>query len=132
MMAAEVQLPSIESTSETCSGCGEALNLLENHLKLQAKTERAVVVTQPRSEWEAVASGEERTPEAILAALDADEEEETVSYLGWRSGAGELVRVHNGKCAAAYLKKEFSDEKPKLKLFKAGEDDYETVGRGTD
>jgi hypothetical protein len=126
------ETPSIESTSETCAGCGKTLSLLENYLKIAVKTERAVIVEQPLSEWQAIVSGEERSVEAIKALAAADEEEETVRYLGTRSGAGEIVRVHNGQCAQQYFEENYPDEKPKIKLLRAEEDDYESVGRSSE
>jgi len=131
-MANEIEQPSIESTSETCPGCGKKLNTLNNHLKIVVKAERAVVVEQPVSEYEAIVRGEERTAEEILAANDVDEEEEVVHYLGYRSGAGEIVRVHNGDCAQDYFSKKHKEEKPKIKLFRPDEDHYETVGRSSE
>jgi len=126
------ELPSVESTSDKCAGCGKQLKLLESHLKITVKAERQVVVEQPLSEYEAIVSGEERTAEDILAAADLDEEEEIVTYLGTRSGAGDLVRVHNGDCAQEFFAKKYKDEKPRIKLFRPDDDHYETVGRSAE
>jgi hypothetical protein len=132
MSESEIETPSVNGTTEKCPGCGKDLDVLVTHLKIAAKTERGVIVEQPLSEWEAVVSGQERSVEKLRAAMELEEEEETVQYLGWRSGAGEQVRVHNGDCASKYFAKNYKDDKPKIKFFKAAEDDYETVGRGND
>jgi hypothetical protein len=131
-MAPEVELPTVEATSEPCAGCGKKLDFLEPHLKIAVKPERGVIVEQSVSDYLATVEGVEKTEEDILAAVDVDEEEEQVHYLGWRSGAGDQVRVHNGDCAQEFFSKKYKAEKPKIKLFRPEEDHYEHVGRSSE
>jgi hypothetical protein len=126
-----VEPPQLPDLAVVCPGCEKTLYILNPHLTVQVKPERAVVVNQPFSEYEAIVKGEERTPEQILAAGDTDEEEESVSYIGYRSGAGEHIKVHDYDCLAKYAK-ERKDESVKIKYLKLGEDDYESSGRGTE
>lgn len=127
----KLDLPSIESTSVRCPGCSKNIDLLSTHLTMQLKAERAVVINQPLSEYTAIVSGEERTPEDILAAGEVDEEEESVSYLGWRSGEGTMVKFHDYGCLFDWADKH-QEDKLKIKFFRPADDHYETVGRSSE
>jgi hypothetical protein len=126
----KVDLPSIESTTQRCPGCNKNIDLLSPHLTMMLKPERAVVINQPLSEYEAIVSGEERTAEEILAAADVDEEEESVNYLGWRSGEGTHVKFHDHGCLFDWADKH-QEDKVKIKFFRPEGDHYENVGRSS-
>lgn len=128
-MAKLSALPNLPIThgENKCDGCGEDLNILTNHLRATIKVERAVVIDQPRSEYEAVVRGEERTPEEILKTANSDEEEAMVTYLGFRSGTAEEIRCHDDDCLMKAVEKRKNGLK--LKFHKEAEDSYESVGR---
>ena len=82
------EIGQLETTIE-CDGCGKALNLLTDHLVVQSKVKRQVLVT--------VDAADVDTKEAAKLAKDSDTGVE-MYYLGVKSGAGEQVIVHNWTC----------------------------------
>lgn len=83
-------------TTDTCLGCGEEVNLLDPHLRVQIAPTRSVIVTV-----DAALVGAETDEEGNIVSLGVDVTDpdamvgREMFYAGTRSGAGSMGTFHN-------------------------------------
>lgn len=98
-------------TTETCLGCGEEVNLLVPHLRVQISPTRAVIETV-----DAALVGAETDEEGNIAALAVDVTDPDAAggreryYVGTKSGAGEMGCFHNYEHLANWAAEKAEDQ----------------------
>lgn len=116
------------STTATCPGCGEEINLLAEHLRVTVSPARNVIETV-----DAALVGAESDEEGNMVALAVDvtkPQEDGGSrdryYIGTRSGAGTMGYFHNYEHLASW-----ASEQGEVKI-KTLVDDPQAAERGND
>lgn len=107
-------------TTARCGGCSKGVNLLQNHLVVTAKVEKAAFSpVAPPEDFDATKS------------VSVEEEDENAVVLGTRSGVGEQIIFHSNECAADFFEKR-RDKSLRLKLNQDDSDPYNPEEGGTD
>jgi hypothetical protein len=103
--------------TNTCAGCGEEVDVFKNHLSATVKVQRNEMQTFNAAQL-AAAAGEELTFEM----LDADEDENSETVIGVKSGPSAGGIFHDVKCLTKFLKAD-DFAHADLKLKRNREDD---------
>lgn len=107
-------------TTARCGGCSKSVNLLQNHLVVTTKVQKAA--------FSPVAPSEDFDP---LKSASVEEEDENAVVLGTRSGVGEQIIFHSNECCADFFGKR-RDKSLRLKLNHEDGDPYNPEGSDTD